>query len=233
VTDVQRIVDAASAVGARVLLDGAQRTPHGPIDIPSLGVDLYVFSGHKMYGPNASGALWGRREVLDAMPPFMTGGHMIDRVSLAKTTFAKPPQRFEAGTPMIAQAVGFGAAADWLMTLDWRSVHAHTRKLAARLLSGLNAIPGVTVVGPATTEARLPVISFTVEGYTPLEVCGAMDKRGIALRGGHHCAQPAMAALRVEGTARASIALYNTLEEVETLLDAVETLCVRSRRSCP
>ena len=233
VTDVERIVAAARAVGARVLLDGAQRVPHGPIDVQSLGADLYVLSGHKMYGPNASGALWGRRELLDAMPPFMTGGHMIDRVSLAKSTFAKPPQRFEAGTPMIAQAVGLGAAVDWLMKLDWCSVHAHTRGLATRLLRGLNAIPGATVVGPATMEARIPVCSFTIEGCAPEEICRAMDERGIALRGGHHCAQPAMAALGVVGTARASIALYNTVDEIETLLDAVENLCARTRGGCP
>lgn len=222
VTAVPEIVEIAQTVGARVLLDGAQRAPHGPIDVKALGADLYVLSGHKMFGPNASGALWGRREVLDAMPPFMTGGHMIDRVSLSEATFAQPPQRFEAGTPMIAQAVGLGAAADWLMMLDWDAVHAHTRTLAGRLLQGLSGIAGATVVGPRNTEMRVPVVSFTLDGWTPDQICQAMDERGIALRGGHHCAQPAMAALKVPGTARASIAFYNTAEEVEALLEAVE-----------
>lgn len=234
VTDVARIVEMARTVGARVLLDGAQRAPHGPVDVQSLGADFYALSGHKMYGPNASGALWGRREVLDPMPPFMTGGHMIDRVSMSETSFAVPPQRFEAGTPMIAQAVGLGAAADWLMTLDWDAVHAHTRKLADRLLRGLTGIPGATVVGPRDTEMRVPLVSFTLEGWTPDRICQEMSRRGIALRGGHHCAQPAMAALKVPGTARASIALYNTVEEVDILLEAVEDLTRQTgRHACP
>ena len=221
VTDVARIVAAARAIGARVLLDGAQRAPHGPLDLQALGVDFYALSSHKLFGPNGVGALWGRGELLAAMPPFMGGGEMIRRVTLAKTTYADPPARFEAGTPPIAQAVGFGAAIDWLSTLDWPAIAARELALAGRLMDGLAAIPGARLIGPAGLQARLPVISVALDGAHPHDVAQMLDRRGVAVRGGHHCAQPLMDRLGLAGTTRASLALYTDAGDVDACLEGL------------
>lgn len=219
-TDVAAIVAAARSVGAKVLLDGAQRAPHGPVDVQALGVDFYAFSGHKMFGPNGIGVLWGRGELLAAMPPFLGGGEMIARVTLEESTFAEPPRRFEAGTPPIAQAVGIAAAARWISGIDHEAAHAHLQALTGRLLDGLEGMAGgkVRVVGPLGLQNRFPVVSFVVEGGHPHDICQLLDEEGVALRGGHHCAQPLMNAFGVTGTTRASLAVYNDNDDVDALL---------------
>ncbi|MDJ0948393.1 MAG: cysteine desulfurase [Alphaproteobacteria bacterium] len=230
ITDVAAVVAAAQAVGARVLLDGAQRAPHGgPFDVAGLGVDFYAFSGHKMYAPNGIGVLWGRHDVLAEMPPFLAGGHMIDRVRWDRASYAPPPLRFEAGTPPIAQAVGLGAAARWLKTQDWPAIRAHMDGLMTRMLDGLASLPGVRLVGPASIEHRLPVFSLTVDGREAQEVCRALDHGyGVALRSGHHCAQPLMDAFGVAGTVRASLLPYNTAEDVDAFLDGLAGVTSRA-----
>jgi cysteine desulfurase/selenocysteine lyase len=224
-TDVAQIVEAARIVGARVMLDGAQRAPHGPLDVQELGIDFYAFSGHKTFGPTGIGVLWGRREWLDAMPPFMTGGQMIDHVTLTDATFRMPPRRFEAGTPPIAAAIGLGAAVEWMKQLDWGAIRQHEMRLTARLLDGLKSVPKVRVLGPLDLADRRGVVSFVVEGTSAEQVCRYLDTRGLALRGGHHCAQPAMRAFGVDGAARASLAPYSIDEDIEALLDGVKMFC--------
>ncbi len=221
-TDVAAIVDAATAVGAKVLLDGAQRVPHGPVDVQALGVDFYTFSGHKMYAPNGIGALWGRAELLDAMPPFLGGGEMIRTVTLDETIFAEVPHKFEAGTPPIAQAVGLGAATRWLSEIDTAAASQHVVDLTERVLSGLGEMPAIRLIGPSGLQSRLPVISFCVAGLHPHDVCQMLDSYGVALRGGHHCAQPLMDFFDVTGTTRASLTFYNNLADVEALLNGLE-----------
>jgi cysteine desulfurase/selenocysteine lyase len=217
-TDVAAVVAAARAVDARVLLDGAQRVQHGPIDVQALGVDFYAFSGHKCYGPGGIGVLWGRAPVLDAMPPFLGGGGMVGEVTPEITTFAAPPQRFEAGTPPIAEAVGLGAALDWMTTLPWAAIHAHERMLLDRLLQGLAGFSGLRLLGPCDTVARQAIVSFDLAGLHPHDVCQVLDDRGVALRGGHLCAQPLMRHFGVNGANRASIAPYTTAADIDALL---------------
>jgi cysteine desulfurase/selenocysteine lyase len=190
--DVKMVVDAAKMVGARVMLDGAQRAPHGPIDVPSLGVDFYVFAGHKTYGPNGIGVLWARPELLEAMPPFHGGGSMIGRVTFAETTWASPPRRFEAGTPPIGPAIGLGAACQWMRGLDWAAAHEHEMALVQRVMDGLQQIDGTWLLGPASLQNRYPVVSFTLAGVHPHDVAQVLDSFGVAVRAGHHCAQPLM-----------------------------------------
>jgi cysteine desulfurase/selenocysteine lyase len=222
ISDVARIVAAARAVGARVLLDGAQAVPHGPVDVQALGADLYAFSGHKMFGPNGIGVLWGRREVLAAMPPAFGGGGMIRHVSFERTSFADPPRRFEAGTPPIAQAVGLGAAARWVEALDREGVVAHEMRLTGRMLDGLGAIAGTRIIGPAGLQGRRGVVSFALKGVHPHDLCQWVNDRfGVALRGGHHCAEPLMRRFGLDGTSRASLAPYNTDADVDALLEGV------------
>jgi len=223
-TDVARVVAAARSVGAKVMLDGAQRAPHGPLDVRSLGVDFYVFSGHKTYGPTGIGVLWGRQELLEALPPFLTGGQMIDEVTLTSASFRRPPRRFEAGTPPIAAAIGLGAALDWMQSLDWRAIQHHETRLTRRILEGLASLPGVRVAGPLDTHDRRGVVAFYVEGYSTQDVCRHLDERGVALRGGHHCAQPLARALGFAGTARASLAPYSLDEDVDELLEGLGDL---------
>jgi cysteine desulfurase / selenocysteine lyase len=223
-TDVGRVAAAACAVGAKVMLDGAQRAPHGPIDLRQLDVDFYAFSGHKTYGPTGIGVLWGRRELLDAMPPFMTGGQMIVEVTSVDATFRPPPRRFEAGTPPIAAAVGLGAALEWMQSLDWRAAQDHERRLTRHLLDGLASISRVRVLGPLDTEHRRGVITFSVEGVPAEDVCRHLDARGVALRGGHHCAQPLVRAFGVEGAARASLAPYTVDADITALVDGLDEL---------
>ena len=223
-TDIHRIVEAARAVDAKVLIDGAQRVPHGPVDVQNLGVDFYTFSGHKMYAPNGIGVLWARRELLDDLPPFMGGGEMIRTVTMEDTIFAEPPHKFEAGTPPIAQAVGLAAATRWLSETDTPEAILHVAKLAERTLSGLAEIADgrIRIIGPQGTQSRLPVISFTVDGIHPHDVCQILDSYGVALRGGHHCAQPLMDFFDVTGTTRASLTFYNNQADIDALLDGLD-----------
>ena len=224
-TDVAQIVGAARAVGAKVMLDGAQRAPHGPLDVQALDVDFYAFSGHKTFGPTGIGVLWGRREWLEAMPPFMTGGQMVNHVTLTDATFRAPPRRFEAGTPPIAAAIGLGAALEWMKPLDWAAIQRHEMRLTARLLEGLQRIPKLRVLGPLDLTNRRGVVSFVVDGVSAEQVCRYLDTHGVALRGGHHCAQPVMRAFGVDASARASLAPYSTAEDIEALLEGLEALC--------
>jgi cysteine desulfurase/selenocysteine lyase len=205
------------------MLDGAQRAPHGPLDLDDLDVDFYAFSGHKTYGPTGIGVLCGRRELLEAMPPFMTGGQMIDEVTLTYATFKPPPRRFEAGTPPIAGAIGLGAALDWMRTLDWNMARGHEIRLTRRLIDGLTAA-GARVLGPLDTRERRGVVSFAIEGLSAEQICRSLDARGVALRGGHHCAQPLMRAFGIAGCARASLAPYTVDADVDALLEGVEDL---------
>ncbi len=221
VADVGRLREAADAAGAVLLLDGAQRAAHGPIDVQALGCDLYALSAHKMFGPTGAGALWGRKELLAELPPFLGGGEMIRRVEIGRSTYAAPPHRFEAGTPPIGAAIGMGAAAAWLQSLDWARIGRHEIELTERILAGLGAMPRVRVVGPAGTQARLGVVSFEVDGVHAHDVCQMLDGFGVALRGGHHCAQPLMERFDLAATARASTALYNDAGDVDALLDGL------------
>jgi len=222
VSNVGPLVAAARSVGAKVLLDGAQRAPHGPLDVKALDVDFYAFSGHKMFGPTGIGVLWARGELLAAMPPFLGGGEMIRTVTIEKATWADVPHKFEAGTPPIAQAIGLGAACEWLMRLDWPAVTAHELRLTQRVLDGLGRIRGTKVVGPASLQGRVPVVSFAIDGAHPHDICQILDGHGVALRGGHHCAQPFMERMGLAGTTRASLALYNDEQDVEALLSGLD-----------
>jgi len=221
VLETAAVVAAAKAVGARVLLDGAQRIPQGPLDLAALDVDFYAFSGHKAYGPNGIGVLWARGEILDAMPPFMGGGSMIGRVDFAGTTYAAPPRRFEAGTPPIAQAVGLGAAIAFMAEIDWSGVEAHEMALTQRLMDGLGTL-GARIVGPRGLQGRVPVVSFVLDRLHPHDLAQILDQHGVAIRGGHHCAQPLMERFDLPGTARASIAPYNDASDIDALLAGVE-----------
>jgi cysteine desulfurase/selenocysteine lyase len=221
-TDVAAIVAAARRVGARVLLDGAQAVQHGPQDVRALGVDFYAFSGHKCFGPGGIGVLWGREQLLASLPPFMSGGGMVGEVTPERTTWAAPPQRFEAGTPPIAQAVGLAAALDWMIELDWAAIHAREGRLCATLIEGLRRTTGLRLLGPASGP-RAPIVSFDIPGLHPHDICQVLDVHQLALRGGHHCAQPLMAALGVEACTRASIALYNDDADIAALLDGLDS----------
>ena len=221
VTDTDKIVEAARAVGALVVIDGAQRAPHGPLDVHKIGADFYAFSGHKTYGPTGIGVLWGRESVLADMPPFMLGGQMIERVTFDAATFRDTPRRFEAGTPPIGAAIGLGAALKWMQGLDWVAVANHERRLTARLLDALAMLRRIRVVGPHSTDMRHGVVSFAVSGMVSEEVCRRLDRCGLALRHGHHCAQPLLLSLGLEGTARASIAPYTTMDDIESLISAL------------
>ncbi len=221
ITDVAAVVDAARRVGARVVLDGAQAVQHGPQDLRALGVDFYAFSGHKCFGPGGVGVLWGRAELLCTLPPFCGGGGMVGEVNLDGFSWAEAPRRFEAGTPPIAQAVGLAAALDWMMSLDWPRLRERETALCARLLDGLREIPGLRVLGSMAAEGRAPIVSFEIAGLHPHDICQVLDAHGLALRGGHHCAQPLLAALGVEACTRASLALYNDESDVAALLDGL------------
>jgi len=226
VSDLRVITAMARKRGIRVLVDGAQRVAHGPVDVQSIGCDFYVLSGHKMFAPTGIGALWARKEILDEMPAFLGGGEMIQRVTFKETTYAPAPHRFEAGTPAVTQAIGLGAAADWLMGLDWPAVTAQERTLAQAMLDVLSASNRIKVWEPAGFEGgrvpRLPILSFTVAGAHPHDICELMGAEGVALRGGHHCAQPLMDRMGAEATTRASIALYNNQDDIDAFARALE-----------
>jgi cysteine desulfurase/selenocysteine lyase len=219
INPLAEIAALVHAVGAVLVADGAQAAPHLPIDVARLGCDFYAFSGHKVYGPTGIGALWGRRELLAAMPPWQGGGGMIAHVSFAGTDYAPPPQRFEAGTPNGAGAVGLAAALDWLEGLGWPAVAAHEHALLADAAERLAAIPGVRLIG--TARAHAAVLSFLVDGVHAHDLGTILDAEGVAVRAGHHCAQPLMERFGIAATARASFAVYNTHAEVEALAAGV------------
>lgn len=221
-TDVAKLVEAAHAAGAKVLLDGAQAVQHGPQDVRALDVDFYTFSGHKCFGPGGVGVLWGRKELLSRLPPFLTGGGMVGEVTPASASWAAPPRRFEAGTPPIAQAVGLAAALEWMMSLPWPRIQSREQRLCEVLIEGLQRIPGLRLLGPAASAARAPIVSFNIPGLHPHDICQVLDARHLALRGGHHCAQPLLAAFGVDACTRASIALYNDGTDIEALLDGLD-----------
>lgn len=216
VNPVRAIADLAHAVGALVLVDGAQSAPHLPIDVQSLGADFFAFSGHKLYGPTGVGVLYGRRELLDRMPPWQGGGGMIGRVTFAETTFAPIPDRFEAGTPPIAEAIGLAAAIDYLAALPYPELRAHEDELMRLAATRLAQVPGVHVLG--NPRERIAALSFTVDDVHPHDVGTILDHEGVAVRTGHHCAQPLMHRLGVPSTVRASFGLYNNEEDIEALV---------------
>src|SRR4051812_17530417 len=215
INPVRAIAERAHRAGALVLVDGAQSAPHLGVDVQALGCDFFAFSGHKVYGPSGIGVLWGRAELLAAMPPWQGGGGMVRTVSFAKTTYAPPPHRFEAGTPAIEAAVGLGAALDYLTGLGLPAVAAWEAELLALATERIAAVPGLRLIGTAPYKAA--VLSFTMAGIHPHDVGTVLDQEGIAVRAGHHCAQPVMEHFRVPATTRASFGLYNTRDEVEAL----------------
>jgi cysteine desulfurase / selenocysteine lyase len=219
VTPLAQVVALARARGIPVLVDGAQGAPHLGADVRTLGADFYVFSGHKVYGPTGIGVLWGRREHLEAMPPWQGGGDMIRSVTFEKTTFNDLPHKFEAGTPHIAGAVGLAAALDYLAAVGLPAVAAHERALLQRAVAGLSAVPGLRLVG--RPRERAGVVSFLVDDVHPHDLATVVDREGVAIRAGQHCAEPLMRRLGVAATARASFALYNTPAEVDALVRAV------------
>ena len=224
VNPVAEIVSRAREVGALVVLDACQSVPHLGVDVTELDVDLLAFSGHKMFGPSGIGVLWGRRELLEAMPPFLTGGSMIETVRMEGSTYAPPPQRFEAGVPMTAQAIGLAAAVAYIEDLGIERIHAHELALTERLLEGLAARPWVTVVGPTDLESRGGTVAFVVDGVHAHDVGQVLDGAGVAVRVGHHCAWPLHRRFKVAATTRASFAAYNTVDEVDALLEALDTV---------
>ncbi|MFD8025265.1 cysteine desulfurase [Streptomyces lavendulae] len=221
VNPVREIADRAHRVGARVLVDAAQSVPHRPVDVAELGADFLVFSGHKMLAPGGIGVLWGHYELLAELPPFLTGGSMIEIVTMEQSTYLPPPQRFEAGVPMTAQAVGLGAAVGYLEGLGMDRVKEHEDELTALALGLLSEIPGVGIIGPSGTEDRGSTVAFTVDGIHPHDVGQVLDEQGVAVRVGHHCARPLMRRYGVPATTRASFYVYNTAEEVEALARGV------------
>ncbi|ADG98775.1 cysteine desulfurase, SufS subfamily [Segniliparus rotundus DSM 44985] len=215
------LVRRAREVGALTVLDACQSVPHLPVDLRALGVDYAAFSGHKMLGPSGVGVLYGRAELLSAMPPFLTGGSMIETVTMEKTTYAAPPQRFEAGVPMTSQVVGLGAAVEYLSEIGMDAVAAHEHALVEHALAELGALTGVRIVGPATAQDRGAAVSFVVDGVHAHDIGQVLDDEGVAVRVGHHCAWPLHRRFAVAATARASFALYNTHDEVDRLVAGV------------
>jgi cysteine desulfurase/selenocysteine lyase len=218
---VAELVARARAVGALTVLDACQSVPHQPVDFHALDIDFAAFSGHKMLGPNGIGVLYGRRQLLNDLPPFITGGSMIETVTMEATTYAAPPQRFEAGTPMTSQVVGLASAADYLRGIGMDAVEVHERELVAAALNGLSAIEGVRIVGPTSLVDRGSPVSFVVNGIHAHDVGQVLDDDGVAVRVGHHCAIPLHRRFGVAATARASFALYNTFDEVDRLVAGV------------
>ncbi len=223
VLDARRAAELAHRVGPKLLPDGRQAVPRLEIDVGALGCDFYAFSSHKLYGPTGIGALWGRAELLEAMSPWQGGGAMIDRVSFAGTTYAPPPQRFEAGTPAIIEAIGFGAAADYVRSVGLAVIHAHEAALVSELRAALRARNDVTLFGP---EESAGIVSFALDGVHPHDLGTILDEEVVAIRAGHHCAQPLMEHLGVPATARASFGLYSDQDDIAALLRGIE----RTRR---
>lgn len=216
---VAEIAKAAHAMGAKVLFDGSQGVVHCAADVQAIGADFYVFTGHKVYGPTGIGVLWGRAELLSAMPPFLGGGEMIETVAFDKITYKAPPYRFEAGTPPIVEAIGLGAAIDYMAGLDMAAAHAHEKALSLAAEEALGKIDGIRIFSRAAE--RTAIVSFTLDGVHPHDIATILDQMGVAVRAGHHCAQPLMKALGVPATVRASFSIYNTMDDVRRLEEAV------------
>lgn len=221
VNPVAELVALAQGVGATTVLDACQSAPHLVLDLPASGVDLAVFSGHKIFGPYAIGGLWGREEVLDSLPPFTTGGSMITTVTLEKAEFLPPPQRFEAGTQPVSQAIALAAAVRWFGALDRDAAHAHEAALERRLREGLRSIDGIRLLGDTDAADRVALQAFDVEGVHAHDVGQFLDSRGVAVRVGHHCAQPLHRRFGLTASVRASAAVHTTTDEIDTFLDAV------------
>jgi cysteine desulfurase/selenocysteine lyase len=217
---IKRVTEIAHARGIPVLVDGAQGIVHQAVDVQDLDCDFYGFTGHKLYGPSGIGVLYAKSEILESMPPYQGGGDMIERVSFDKITYAPPPERFEAGTPPIVQAIGLGAAVRYVEGLGMENIHAHEQGLLAYAEQRLNGIDGFTCHGTAADKAA--IISFTVEGLHPFDVAAILDRQGVAVRVGQHCAEPLMDRLGIEGTVRASFGVYNNRDDVDALAAAIE-----------
>jgi cysteine desulfurase/selenocysteine lyase len=222
INPVADIAARARAAGAITVVDGAQAVPQIPVDVAALGVDFYAWTGHKAYGPTGVGVLHGRRELLDAMPPFLGGGHMISNVTIDEIRWADVPGKFEAGTSNIAEAIGLGAAVDFLSGIGMEAVRSHERDLAGYALERLAEVPGVTINGPRDADARGALVSFTLDLAHPHDVAEILGSRGVCVRAGHHCAQPLMKCLGVAATTRASFAVHNTRADVDALIDGLE-----------
>ncbi len=222
IVPLDQVTAKAHSVGALFVLDACQSVPHYKVDVKALNVDFIAFSGHKMLGPTGVGILWGKKSLLDEMPPFLTGGSMIETVTMESATYLGAPKRFEAGVPNMAQAIGLGAAVDYLTAIGLDEIHAHEVELTKRALDGLQSIKGLSVIGPKDLEMRGGVVSFAVEGVHPHDLGQALDQYGIAVRTGHHCAWPLMRRFKTVATTRASFYLYNDFDEIEALVDGVE-----------
>ncbi|MDA1353941.1 MAG: cysteine desulfurase [bacterium] len=216
---VNEIIKKAHAVGAKVLIDGAQAVSHMPVDVQALDCDFYCFSGHKLYGPTGIGVLYGKEEIMTKMPPYQFGGDMIESVTLEETTFAPLPEKFEAGTPAVVEVLGLGAAIDFVTEIGFDRIHAHEMDLLLYATAALKQNPRVDIIGEARNKAS--VISFILEDVHPHDIGTILDDKGIAIRAGHHCSQPAMLRFGVSATARASFAIYNTRDEVDRLIDGI------------
>ncbi len=217
--DARRAADLAHAVGAKILLDGCQAVPRLAVDVAALDCDFYAFSAHKLYGPTGIGALWARSEILDAMPPYQGGGSMIDRVTFERTTYAPPPQRFEAGTPAITEAIGFGAAVDYVSSIGLDAIEQHENVLVGQLRAALRGMNDVSLFGP---DDAAGIVSFALDGIHPHDLGTILDEANVAIRAGHHCAQPLMDHLGVPATARASFGIYSDADDVAALLSGIE-----------
>ena len=217
---VAEIAKHARAVGALLVVDGCQGVVHMPVDVQALGADFYVFSAHKLYGPNGVGVLWGRADILAEMPPFLGGGDMIDRVTIERSTYAEPPQRFEAGTPAIAETIALGAAIDYVSQIGMAQIRAHEQEILSYAHQRLSAVDGLRLIG--TAAGKSGVVSFTMDSAHPHDISTIIDNDGVAIRAGHHCAQPLMDFLDLPSTARASVGVYSTKQEFDVLATALE-----------
>lgn len=221
-TDITTIVQAAQKVGAKVIVDGAQAVAHGPLNVAELGIDAFAFSAHKCFGPTGIGSLWLSEKIQRQLSPMLTGGGMVENVELGATSFADDQRRYEAGTPPITQAIALGVVMDWLAGLPWSEIDKHEQKLSLKIASGLGAIPGLRLLGPENPEHRRPIFSFALAGAHPHDIAHILNEFGVAVRGGHHCAQPLMNTLGLDATTRVSCAFYNTEEDIEVLFEALE-----------
>ena len=221
INPVRAIADRAHQVGATVVVDAAQAVPQMPVDVQACGADFVGFTGHKVTGPTGIGVLWGRLDLLDQLPPFLGGGEMIETVAMERSTYAPPPHKFEAGTPPIVEAVGLGAAVDYLTGIGMADIRAHEEAVTAYALDGLASVSGLTVLGPPTADARGGAVSFEIDGIHPHDVAQVLDSRGVAVRAGHHCAKPAHARYGVQSSTRMSSYLYTTPDEIDALVDGL------------
>ena len=222
INPVRQIADRAHEVGAVVILDAAQAVPHLPVDVVESGADFVAFTGHKCVGPTGIGVLWGKAELLDRLPPFHGGGEMIETVTMERSTYAKAPHKFEAGTPPIVEAVGLGAAVDYLAHIGMDAIHAHERAITRYALEGMATVPGLTVLGPTDPSVRSGAISFEIDGVHPHDVAQVLDSRGVAVRAGHSCAKPAHARFGVQSSTRMSSYLYTTPAEIDAFIEGLE-----------